>query len=481
LMWCSDTSGAEDGWDIGASNHFNIYNLGGHSTLETTGNASRITGGDVFDLYAYSENDTVSSVEATALFRNLQHIKLLPEVTSKLALGTFKIQYYIDYCIDEDEWLEGWGLDILIYGWGTGSYRHTKWTVWGYNRGEYVSVEQISTFRSRNGTTGSDTKVRFWIDLWINRINASTTVGGRINAYEYPMKDDSNYWLRWLTGNNWGVNEDEEKEFMFFSDILDSDGNVVSASQIQLMRIRSNLSIPAIDDAQYVTVKNYDVFDLTFGSDPLQGVQTPSFDETRVPVMPQGGFLGWLGSTLSGIWRWLGAAFGPALLNFWNAFVGFLDTIFTWAGWPNGFSQLLSWIGSLLSWLGNSFTYLLAFLTSVFTFLMSFLGKMLNTLSTIVGQWVSIVSSFFGFLGDSANTGVHLWNDLGLANWVIIGAILYPIFLFTIFERKGIDGVLNHLKMVLDIFGWIVNIFITVIQLFLNLIGRIIESIPVVE
>jgi len=63
-----------------------------------------------------------------------------------------------------------------------------------------------------------------------------------------------------------------------------------------------------------------------------------------------------------------------------------------------------------------------------------------------------------------------------------LGAVaLYPIYLLEKWESQGIDAVINHIKMMLDIGAWVMNLFLNVIRLFLNLIGRIIESIPVIE
>lgn len=172
---------------------------------------------------------------------------------------------------------------------------------------------------------------------------------------------------------------------------------------------------------------------------------------------------------------------GTAILRFWDTFVDFLDTVFTTAGWPNGFSQLLSWVGSFLTWITNSFTYLISALTSTMTLILAIIGKLTNTLSTMVTQWVNIANGVFGALGDSYNTGINLWNDFNLNTWVIIFAILYPMFLFYKWEEEGFDAMLGHIKMVLDIFAFILNTFITIIQIFIAIVGRIIESIPVVE
>jgi len=482
--WCNDTSGAEDGWDQMQTDYFNIYNLGGHATLETSGNAGRLVGGDVFDLYAYND----SWAEAYMLFRNLQHVKLLPTVLIQTNPGWYEdhlvLTYYIDYCVD-DTWIEGFKLVLrsqLAWTLRNGnSERIWNWTVESYIGEQLIKTENIYVYHLIPTDIWGDRKTNFWIDLWFNKVNSSSTFGARVNAYYFPMTDSSNVWLRWLTGSNWGADEARRKQSMTFATLLDSNNNVVYAPQIEMVKLGFRLEWEPTGTTQYAQVSEYDVFDLSFGSDPMEGIQTPVFDETRVPIMPQGGFLGALVVWLGQVVKRLGEVFGPTILDFWYAFVNFLDTVFTEFGWPNGFSQLLSWIGNFALWLADSFTYLISLLTSVFLFLMAIVEKLANTLSTIITQWVAIIQGIFGMLGDSMNTGVNLWNDLNLGTWVILMAIMYPVFLLLMWDEKGIDAPINHVKMLCDILALIGHVFITVIQVFLRLIGRLIESIPVVE
>jgi len=105
-MWCNDTTGATTGWQILAMDYFNIYNLGGHSTLTSSGDAGRSIGGDVFDLYAYNN----SWVDVSMIFRDLQHVKMLPLITytNELAILNWSLTFYMDYCVgDSDTWVKG--------------------------------------------------------------------------------------------------------------------------------------------------------------------------------------------------------------------------------------------------------------------------------------------------------------------------------------------------------------------------------------
>ena len=474
-MWCNDTDGESDDWEIMESDYFNIYNLGGQSDLEYSGDAGRLDGGDVFDLYANNGTWT----QANVTFHNLQHVKMLPEATFCIDSGNFTIYYYLDYCIDE-VWLEGW--EIELHAISIAALNGSRWIVWNttwYNRGVMQKNDAVYMYHTGD-TAAENTTVRFWIDLWFNRINASTTIGGRVNAYYYPMTDSSNQWLRWLTGSNWGIDDKLRKQSMLFADVLDANGNVVSCSQIDLMRLGCRIEVPATYE-QLLIVSDYDVFDLQFAIGAMDGVQTPVFDDCKVPIMPQGGFLGAVVSALQGLGHQIAMAAGPYLLEFWVQFVGFMDSIFAYFGFPDAFSNFVTWVTSLWSFLGDSFTWLVSALTSLFTFLTAFLGKFLNTTSTVVNIWASVFQTFFAVLDGTYTAGINIWNDFGLGTWVIILAILYPIYLIAIWDEKGIDALLGHIKMMMDIAAFIITMMIKVIQITLSVLARIIESIPVIE
>lgn len=481
-MYCIDTTNREDGWDLMQSDYFNIYNLGGHSTLTSSGNAGRLAGGDVFDFYGYNSESQQNWVESTVRFRNLQHVKLLPEITATIGGAAFRIDYYIDYCTEEDDWILGWGLSITNYGYYIGSVRSAVWIVEAFGPLDtFIDItDYVYTFHS--GVNDQDnTTSRFWIDLWFNRINASSTVGARMNAYYFPMKDSSNQWLRWLTGNNWGIDDAKRKQFMFSANLLDSNGEVIHASEIKMVRIKSKLVIAQSSATQYVTVKDYDVFDLTFGSDPMEGIQTPAFDETKVPVMPQGGFLGWLGSIFAGFINWLRDDIVFGGLNLWQHFINFVDTIFGFFGYPKAFSNFLDILDDFWTWMAVSLGYIASFLTSIFTFLSAVMAKFLNTVSTIVTNWVKIIQGVFDMLDTGKGYATGIWDQLQLGTWVIIIAIFYPIYLLGVWETQGIDAVINQLRFMMDLAAWLIRIFITVIQMAIRLIQAIIESIPVIE
>jgi len=301
------------------------------------------------------------------------------------------------------------------------------------------------------------------------------------------MQDNAAWWLRWLTGSNWGLLSNAIKQFSGFTNILDASSSVASTKNIDLVRVRVRLETNVIywggqPLPQYVELRNNEVLDLTFSSDPFIGIQTPPWDETRLPTMHQGGFLGALWSGLQRLGAMIADALGPVVLQFWDVFVNFLDTVAGWAGFPGGFSTLLSWVGSFWTWMVSSITYLITLFNTIFTTVLGpTLSKFLNLIASVFTQWISIIQTFFSFLDGTLTAGFHVWDELNIAAWITIGAILYPMYLIFLWDQKGMEAVIAQITFIKDVIFTLAHFFLAVAQWFVALIGRIIESIPVAE
>jgi len=482
-MYCRDDGGTVDDWEIKAEDYFNIYNLGGHSTLTSSGDAGRTLGGDIFDLYARNVSNTQGSwVEASIMFRNLQHIKMLPMITWLIENPHWNVSYSFDYCIGDD-WIEGFKVKLDCYVTISNGSRWVTFDAYWYNHGEEKKKESIYMYHAQPAAEGENTTTQIWIDLWFNKQNASSTIGGRANAYYFPMVDDSNLWLRWLTGQNWGIDDVRRKQTMCFAALHNIEGNISYTQEISLVEVKCRLEVGAAWDIAdtLVILSDYDIFDITIGGEPFVGISTPVFDETKVPVMPQGGFLGTVVSWFQGSIKWLSDNIMFGGLNLWGNFVGFMDTIASWLGFPNGFTNLIAWLGSFVSWLSTSFGWLISMLTSTFNFLTAFMTKLINTTATALGIFTNMINNFFFMIGTGYGYTVGTWEMLGMTWWITIFFILYPLFLLGMWEERGLDAVISHINGVKDILAFIGTIFIRVIELTLNIIGRIIESVPVVE
>lgn len=179
---------------------------------------------------------------------------------------------------------------------------------------------------------------------------------------------------------------------------------------------------------------------------------------------------------------------GPLLSAIVNAaqlmgetFVKFVDSVYGWLGFPGLFSGFLNFLVNGWNWMMQSLAWLASALTPIFSFLQATMGKFLNTLATVVGQWVSIIQGVFAMLDNGYGYTTGIWDQIGLSTWVILIAILYPIYLLVLWEEEGIDAVINQLKFLMDVMAWVIRILITAIQVFIRVIQAIIESIPVVE
>jgi hypothetical protein len=491
---CVDASGSIDGWELMQANYFNIYNLGGHSTLETYGNAGRIPGGDIFDLYTYTNN---SMAKSTIEFNNLQHIKLLP--TYRGVVGYYdpgiwvtaggRWNYSVSYYV-HGQWIDGWKLSIH-FGIGEGGDFHRYWTLecsW-YQQNTLVKYEEIAIFPNWQLVSGSNITTSFWIDFWFNKANSSSVGGARINSYYYPMTNTASPWWTWISGQNWGYDENKTKESMFFTNLLDENGNILHAQEIEMVKFSfSKESGYFIGDPGAITwyseVAKHDIFDITLGGTPLSGIQTPVFDETKLPAMPQSGFLGSLFSVLSGLWKSLSDIFGPAILGFWTSFVGFLDTIFTWLGWKNGFSQILSTLSSFLGWLSTSISALLVVLEEIFLVIVAGFG----TVISYFVQFINTLTSMYGYLVWIWEGALPYWSwvpdvILSLLPFILLLAVFWhiqPLFMRSSLQ-SGLEGVMARCQLTIGFVIKTVMFLWRIVDFVIDTVYRLVEMVPLAE
>jgi len=483
----NDTEGYSTGWQLIAPNLFRVYAQGGFILNNTvTGDAGILDTGTPFSFYA--END--SYVYRDLIYRDLVHIKMLPQISGIIGRQTFYVQFGVDYCLKDYDWVEGWKVILGANSITTGSIIYFNWTVSFWNRGSWITTEYLSTFVHTNVPRGyymTDREYGFttslWIDFWFDRTNASSVGGVRVNSYEYPMRDGVEAWLALLT-SNWGPIENCTKELQQMVPLLDGDDvTVIPASQIKLMKVWSSLEVPAYTTNQTILMSDYPVWDLTFSQPfpPLTGIQTPIFDATTYPNMPGGGIMGALFSSLSALFSWMGENILYGGLRIWPALVGFLDTIAAWMGFPGGFSAIMAWLQGGWSQLVLSWSYIAALLLQFFIFLGSIMGYLVSLLTMAITQFVNIITMTAGFFQGGYGTGVDIWNAYGLTTWLTLACICYPIYLVILWDEEGFDALINHLMFVFNVLSLLAHFFISVIQMIFNGIHTLIEAIPVVE
>jgi peptidoglycan/xylan/chitin deacetylase (PgdA/CDA1 family)/dTDP-4-dehydrorhamnose 3,5-epimerase-like enzyme len=404
--YLNTTSGAETGWILANNDYAQIYNRGGLAWDWTTGNSGRMSGGDIFELYVYNN----SLAGTTINYRYLQHFKI---VFSMSFVGNLPVKSFV-FNLNGWDNIDGWKeiisvtidpycLDIIDDRWINYS------VTWEVND---VIVKIDNVFFYLEGITQNMTVTHF-LDLWFNRVNASSVVGGRFNAYYYPMTDNSNPWLRWWTGNNWGIDEDKRKQSMCFGTMTHEDNSTKFTKELEMMSIDCAIlhGIAPLDDGTYMFyLHDFDVYDLTFGSKIYEGIPTPIFEETRVPLMPAGGLLGWLGGVITENFRGIMGFLSPAFTSISGFFINAIDSSIEGITGRSGvFSSWLATIGTLVGYfltmlghiptaLGNMMTVFGNVLTWFFGGVTTFFTDIWNTLSFItspaLGMFQTIADSF---------------------------------------------------------------------------------------
>ena len=499
--WANSTEGSEIAFQLVSEDVFFIYSKGGFTKNFTTSSvnyAGKVGGEEWCALYAYAGNSTTNEI----WFRDLQHIKMLPEVQFYAGYETFNIQYEIWYSVGEGEFLPGWKIvivpDFVSY---TGIFASNIWinmsVFWYQGNGTafegdpgdgsggtpYAFNSDLYMFYHGSVQTAGDIgRWRFWMDMWFNSINASSTGGGRINAYEFPMNDNADLWLRWLA-NNWGVKDDVDKEDTFMVDLIDADGNIMSSERIEMVKVLCRLNVAQENEgSQLIVLHNYDALDYTKSPDfPLTGIQTPVFDETKMPTVGNTGVLGAIFSMFSGIGQWLSENILFGGLNLWGNFVAFLDTIAGWLGAPHFFSDLFAWIGEGFSYVGMAAANGFELLVNFFSLFGSLLTAFVYSLGEIVGSFVSFLSNFVSFMEGGVGAAGNLWDQLGILQWLTVALVFYPLYLVILWDEKGMDAVIQQLTWIFGIAVFLYHFFEGLIQGLITMISALIESIPVAE
>lgn len=474
-------------WQVVQPNFFCIYSRGGFSMNYRTTDLSKaylVSGGTPFSFYA--QNGT--SVYNEIWYRDLQHIKLLPDVQFKTGLETFELQYGIDYVLaGNSSWQTGWLAQVNPYTVSyTGIFAGNVWinmTGNFKNRNSWLASNSLYMFYHGSVSgTGDIGHWQFWVDLWFSETNASSSGAARINAFEYPMHDNADPWLRWLS-SNWGVKDDVSPTAQVEFPLLAADGiTPVNAGQIKMIRVWSNLTVDNANSGQQILIKSFDTFDITHAKEfPVEGIPAPVFDETKIPTVGNSGILGAVFSLFSGIGQWLSENVLFGGLNLWGSFVNFLDTIAGMLGAPHFFSNLFSWIGQSVGYVANSVGYVFTVILDIFMLIGSLMVGFLSTIGTLISSMVNTITMFTNIMGGVVGGAGNLWVQLGISNWIIVACVFYPIYLIILWEEKGSDAVISQLTLIFGILTWFFGFFYQLATMLISFVSGLVESIPVVE
>ncbi|GAH45860.1 unnamed protein product, partial [marine sediment metagenome] len=324
---------------------------------------------------------------------------------------------------------------------------------------------------------------KFYLDLWFNTMNSSSTVGGRISTKYFGM-DESTSWFFW---SNWKPVMVNQTESMFFDDLRDKDGDIIQISEIELVKfyirvLKTGAGSGSCDTHTWGIVDPE--FSKTLAADRMQAINTPEGIDTLVLDMPSSGFLQPIAKAIAGIGNmiWAGA------LNFVKILIASMDTIFLWIGFPAGtFSQISNWVLTipdfmiaLIGYFGDILTNMIIQVTRLFNVLAIGIpqliygtGVLVTTISSYLTQIISL------FTGGWANVS-DFWTGLALAQWIELFFIAVLPFMWLARIEASSDGfktaredigwVFSLIFVLIDLGSWLIQTIATILQAIRNIL-----------
>jgi hypothetical protein len=422
--WANTTTGLDTGWELIAEDYANLYVLGGLAEYRIVGQSNKIVGGDVWDF-----NSTRGGlIEANVTYRNLQQLHTLFNWAmdetffdnNETSSDNVEFGCYVCY---EDVWINEWNAQINLYDGHVTD--HDYWGVmdiYWYQNGTYVKTDKITTYYE--GHNSEDDWLSFYADLWFNKINGSTTFGGRVTPYYYGITDYSNPWLTWIEGKDWGpIHNQSAYHSTFFGDLQDLDGTIISSQDIILMKVWFKLETDA-STSDLQQIKNFMPLDFMTTRGRMEGVDTPEWIRPIQPDMPRGGIMDslWkaikaLGDTLIKALTSIGNFIWDAIGDRFPWFTDFFDTMVDMT------VQLAKWVGQLAEWIIG--------LLSVALDMLSFVTYPIDI---IAGTWTLIFDTYNDLFGTSLTTlavvmfitifGITMFEAVVMGDWSFIMTLI---------------------------------------------------------
>ena len=482
----------------------NIYNLGGFTYYTFTGDGTRVTGGQPFELQA-TDGTAGSSARAEQYYRKLQSVHFLLEIDmdNEWEGNAFDIDPgvgYVDIGIDyrqNGSWTEWSRVRIYVQSANVGHHdagNDHNWIEWsidwynflpGPNTSQNIRSDLITSnhWGYENENLSPDfhnrTSSQLWIDLWFDRTNASTTIGGQVNSMFHGMREHGSAW--WF---GYGVFQPMIADYgnaMFLDDLYDYTGNVTGSINYDLMRFYIEVAkLPDADgDDETWTIRAIENLNRKQADDRMQGVEIPSFEPTLVLDMPMFQSNNPLIRAIDGLSRsiWLGA------LGFIKILWGAMDTIFEWAGFGAGFFSTLSrfvieTIPSLVLVIMQDLTVLVISFVDIIESVFNLLVIVVPTYVIGLGWLAETLIDYWRAFNDIFSGGIVDWNiieDLNLGEWVSFGVTMLPFYeIWTIIWSKDVSGKLKErLEFYSALFGGLLS-FLRGMVIFM---GELVQSI----
>lgn len=448
--------------------------------------ANRITGGSIFDVRVYA-NSTVAIYQ---YWKNLKSVDMvdyhwIPQ-SSMWNLGdnplysqhesqTWGIDYYY-----QGGWVHGLSVKIitpiyesLLTPNAAGGKASVASEVDWYYKGILIKQDFIRSFPFTNATTGQEpVSTTFYVDLWFDMGNASSVMGGRVQAEYYAIQNTNGWLATAISGQKFEPDMFNPPGSTCFVSLKDDSNKIFSSQNLKLFKLWENVTVGKQAWNPTFVYYKIQIPQMQVNDRAMSGVNNPATAETSMPNEPPGGgsFFSWVGGSLAAVGTVIVKALITGLQSLVNAFIGMLDYLFTRAGWANGFSILLGWISQFLGWMISAITYVALMLYSFFLFLATWLPTVLTTFASLVLGFISI----FGFL-------ITLWTGFGStatgAGGFIIGLLQFlPLVVFIwLFMSKDFSQVLDKIHTLWDLSTSLVHILIYIGDFGINLISRVIQ------
>jgi len=293
---------------------FRLHNLGGFGQYEHTdrGKTGRKEGGDQFEIWnkGWFYTGASEEINATGIWRRLQHIhttfsfyRQRPYIggyyTSILS-DDDRIYFGIDY-YENGSWINVLEVRITVETGGLvgrggigadSSYDVLNVTWW--TQGVMEKQDIITVYNHGYSFYGDEpnnrTYNRLWLDLWFNKINSSTVVGGRVAPYYNGMWEwDANpYWFGYGDFAPFYFNNSAETS-IYFTTLKNSTGSIRSCYGLEVMRFYDGIR-KTDDFLGYLwQIQDFQIYDVNLADDRMEGIDTPIFVEPENPSMPKGG------------------------------------------------------------------------------------------------------------------------------------------------------------------------------------------------
>jgi len=485
-----------------------IYNLGGLTYYTFTGDGGRVTGGQPFELYA-TNGTAGSTARAEQYYRKLQSVHFLLEIDMDSAWDEMADEFvilpgvgWIDIGIDYRQngtWVDGFYVRLYVQDANVGHHaggNDHDWVEWSIDWYNYnPGTEDIQNIRSNliysnfwgyeNENLSPDyynrTSSQLWVDLWFDRTNASTTIGGQVNSMYHGMREHGSAW--WFGYGTFQPMISDYGNAMFLDDLYDYEGNVSGSMNYDLMRFYievGKVSDPDQGDDDTWTIRAIENLNRKQADDRMQGVEMPAFEPTLVLDMPMFQSNNPLIRAIDGLSRsiWIGA------LGFIKILWGAMDSIFEWAGFGPGFFSILTTyitdtIPGLVIVIMNNLGYLAISLVdiieSVFGVLLKILPAYVGSFGLLATALIQYWNFFMDILGGGMGIDFSIIEDIAIGEWISFGLWMLPFYeIWNIIWAKDVTGTL---KERLGFYQMVGGGMLNFIKGMINLMGNLVQAI----